>query len=298
MTSISVLDSTMSYREAGSGQSIVFLHGNPTSSYLWRNVLPALADVGHCLAPDLIGMGSSGKPEIDYTFDDHARYLDAWIDAMELETVVLVGHDWGGSLALDWAARHPDRVRGVAFMETFMRPLSWSEFPDAARNLFQAIRTPGVGERMVLEENLFIEQALPFGVMRTLDPEDMAAYREPYPSPESRRPLLQWPRMIPFDGDPPEVVARVEAYGRWLSASPTVPKMLFTFEPGPALMITPELVEWCRANVAALEVVALGSAGHHAPEDQSPAIAADLLLWLHRHGLSSTRPADVAGGER
>jgi haloalkane dehalogenase len=287
MSTIAVLDSTMFYREAGTGTPIVFLHGNPTSSYLWREILPVVADLGRCLAPDLIGMGASGKPDIDYTFDDHARYLDAWIDALGLQSAVFVGHDWGGSLAFDWATRHPDRVNGVAFMETFVRPLSWTEFPEAARELFAAIRTPGVGEQMVLQKNLFLEQALPFAVKRDLTSEELEVYRRPYPSPESRRPLLQWPRSIPFDGEPPEVVERIAACGRWLSASEDVPKLLFTFEPGPGLMMTPELQAWCESNITALQVAHLGPAGHHAPEDQSPAIAAELTRWLHGHKLVS-----------
>jgi len=138
-----VLDSTIFYREMGAGTPFVFLHGNPASSYLWRNVLPAVGDPARRLAPDLIGMGDSGKPDIDYTFDDHARYLDAWFDALELDSVVLIGHDWGGALAFDWAARHPDRVRGVAFFETIVKPMSWEEFPDDGRRLFEAIKTRG-----------------------------------------------------------------------------------------------------------------------------------------------------------
>ncbi|MFD2350624.1 haloalkane dehalogenase [Nonomuraea ferruginea] len=140
---------------------MVFLHGNPTSSYLWRHILPTVSQYGRCLAPDLVGMGESGKPDIAYTFHDHARYLDAWFDALGLDQVVLVGHDWGGALAFDWAARNPGRVRGIAFTETIIRPMSWADFPTGARPLFESMRTPGVGEAMVLDQNAFIEKALP-----------------------------------------------------------------------------------------------------------------------------------------
>lgn len=156
-----VLDSTIFYRELGAGTPMVFLHGNPTSSHLWRHILPAVGDPGRRLAPDLIGMGESGKPSIDYTFADQARYLDAWFDALDLDQVVLVGHDWGGALAFDWAARHPGRVRGLAFTETIVKPMTWEEFPEGGRPMFQAIKTEGVGEAMILDDNAFIEQALP-----------------------------------------------------------------------------------------------------------------------------------------
>src|SRR5882757_646424 len=167
MPRATVLDSTMFYRETGTGAPLVFLHGNPTSSYLWRHILPAVGDPARRLAPDLIGMGDSGKPEIAYTFDDHTRYLDAWFDALGLDNVVLVGHDWGGALAFDWAARHPGRVRGIAFTETIVKPMSWQEFPEGGRELFRSIKTPGIGEEMLLEQNAFIEM-LPGSVTKPL----------------------------------------------------------------------------------------------------------------------------------
>ena len=209
----------------------MFLHGNPTSSYLWRKVLPGVGDPGRLVAPDLIGMGASDKPAIDYRFEDHARYLDAFVDALGLDRVVLVGHDWGGALAFDWAARHPGRVLGVAFLETIVRPLTWGAFPPSARPVFESLRTPGVGEAMVLDQNVFIEQALPAGVATGLTPEDLDAYRAPYPTPESRRPLLAWPRAMPLGGEPADVVARIRVTtGGWPPAtrcpsccSPSIP---------------------------------------------------------------------------
>jgi haloalkane dehalogenase len=287
MPAVAVLDSTMAYLEAGSGTPIVFLHGNPTSSHLWRNVLPGIGGPGRLLAPDLVGMGASGKPAIDYSFADHARYLDAWFDGVDVDDAVLVGHDWGGALAFDWAARHPGRARGVAFFETIVRPMAWEEFPASARPVFEAHRTPGVGEAAVLEQNVFIERSLPAGVSTRLAEGDLDVYREPYPTPESRRPLLAWARAMPLGGEPADVVARVEAYDRWLAQSSGVPKLLLTFDPAPGIMIGPEMERWCRGNIAALEVAALGRAGHHAPEDQPAAIAAAIAAWADRHGLRS-----------
>ncbi|MEV4496994.1 haloalkane dehalogenase [Micromonospora arborensis] len=284
MPTTAVLDSTMFHRELGTGRPIVFLHGNPTSSYLWRHIMPAVGS-GRRLAPDLIGMGESGKPDVAYTFDDHARYLDAWFDALGLDEIVLVGHDWGGALAFDWAARHPGRVRGLAFMETIVKPMAWEEFPEGGRDLFRSIKTPGVGETMILEDNVFLTQMLPFTVASGLGDDDLKVYLEPYPTLESRRPLLQWPRSMPLGGEPADVVARVERYDAWLAASVDVPKLLLAFLPGPGAMMGPEMLDWCAENVAELEIEQLGLAGHHAPEDQPEAIAAAVRGWADRHGL-------------
>jgi haloalkane dehalogenase len=280
-----ILGSTMHHRESGTGVPIVFLHGNPTSSYLWRDVMPAIG-AGRLLAPDLIGMGESGKPEIDYTFADHARYLDAWFDALDLRDVVLVGHDWGGALAFDWAARHPDRVRGIAFTETIVKPMSWEEFPEGGRELFRAIKTDGVGETMILDDNAFIEQGLPGSSATVLTEDDLDVYRKPYPTPESRKPLLQWPRSMPLGGEPAEVVARIEAYDQWLATSPVAPKLLLTFGPGPGVMMHEGIIAWCAANIAALEIEHSSAiAGHHTPEDQPLLIATAVSAWADRCGL-------------
>ena len=285
MASVDVLDSTMTYLDAGTGTPFVFLHGNPTSSYLWRKVLPRVGPPARLLAPDLIGMGGSGKPDVAYRFGDHARYLDAWFDALDLTGVVLVGHDWGGALAFDWARRHPHRVRGVAFLEAIVKPMTWAEFPDGARELFRRMRTSGEGEAMVLEQNLFLRDLLPRTVASGLDDHDRAAYLRPYPTPESRRPLLAWPRAMPLDGEPADVVDRIEAYDAWLGSTPDVPKLLLTFDSHPTLLVGPALVEWCRAHVAGLEVEHCGAAAHHAPEDRPEAIASALSAWADRHGL-------------
>jgi haloalkane dehalogenase len=287
MSAIDVLDSTMFYEEAGAGSPLVFLHGNPTSSHLWRHVLPRIGEPGRLLAPDLIGMGRSGKPQVAYRFDDHARYLDAWFDGLALDSVVLVGHDWGGALAFDWAARHPGRTRGVAFMETIMRPLTWDDFPGPARPRLEALRAPGVGESKVLDENFFMEVALPATTLTELNTEDLAIYREPYSTRDNRRPLLEWPRAFPIVGEPADVAARVEAYDDWLARSDDVPKLLLTFEGSPTLMIGAELIAWCVDNIARLEIEDCGAAAHLAPEDQPEAIAAAIAKWADRHGLRS-----------
>ncbi len=274
MPTIDVLDSTIHYEREGDSP-FVYLHGNPTSSHVWRNVLPRTGG----LAPDLIGMGRSGKPDIPYRFADHARYLDAWFDALELEDVILVGYDWGGALAFDWAARHPERVRGIAFFETILKPLEWDEYPPVSQERFKAFRTAGTGERLVLEENVFITQALHATTLNPLSDADYAVYAAPYPTPESRRPLLEWSRSSPIGGEPLDVIARVEAYDAWLASERHVPKLLLTFDSSPTLLIGPELTAWCAANIANLEVKACGPAGHMAPEDQPEAIATAIADW-------------------
>lgn len=286
MPVISVLDSTISYVDLGQGVPFVFLHGNPTSSYLWRNVLPGVGDGVRCLAPDLIGMGGSGKPDIAYSFDDQARYLDAWFEAMGQEDVVLVGHDWGGALAFDWAARHPARVRGIVVMETIVRAMSWADFPESAKPRYETLRGAVTGETKVLDENFFIEFALRATVLNGLSDWDLDVYRKPYPTRESRRPLLAWPRAMPINGEPAEVIIRIEAYDRWLAESGGVPKLLLTFEGSPeTLMIGEEMIRWCEDNIASLEIENCGPARHAAPEDQPEAIAAAISRWADRHGL-------------
>ncbi|WP_280491816.1 haloalkane dehalogenase [Nocardia asiatica] len=280
-----VLDSTIYYQEMGTGVPLVFLHGNPTSSHMWRHILPAVGGPGRRLAPDLIGMGDSGKPHIAYTFDDHSRYLDAWFDALGLDDVILIGHDWGGALGFDWAARHPGRVRGIAFTETIVKPMAWQEFPEAGRELFESIKTPGTGEAMMLDQNMFIEM-LPGTVAVPLAVEDLDTYRKPYPTRESRTPLLQWARSMPLGGEPVDVVARIERYDDWLATSAEIPKLLLSFQPGPGAMMGPELNAWCAANIAGLEIAEHDLiAGHHTPEDRPEAIATAITSWLDKHNL-------------
>ncbi|HET7095736.1 MAG TPA: haloalkane dehalogenase [Thermomicrobiales bacterium] len=257
---IDILGSQMAYVEAGEGDPIVFLHGNPTSSYLWRNVIPHLVGLGRCIAPDLIGMGDSAKlPNSgpgSYTFVEHRRYLDALLDALGVrERVTFVIHDWGSALGFDWANRHRDAVKGIAYLEAIVAPRRWSEWPEDARNLFQALRSPA-GEQMILENNLFVEAILPGGIVRRLTDEEMDAYRRPFAEPgEGRRPTLTWPRQIPVEGEPPDVTAIVSDYAAWLAQSP-IPKLFINGDPGQAL--TGAARDFCRTWPAQTETTVRG----------------------------------------
>jgi haloalkane dehalogenase len=284
MPDVSVLDSYVHYEQSGAGPAFVFLHGNPGSSRLWRDVIPRVGP-GRKLAPDLIGMGQSGKPDISYQFADHARYLDAWFDALALSRVVLVGHDWGGALAFDWASRHHERVAGIAFLESIVKPMTAADLSPQARKRTETVRDPKAGEELGLDTDSLVRQAFTKGVLTPVADEDFEAYLAPYPTRESRRPLLEWARQIPIDGEPAQLVARIEAFDAWLAASTGVPKLLMTFEGSPTLLISPDLAAWCAANVAALEIAPCGQAGHHAPEDQPEAIAVAISAWADRHGL-------------
>jgi haloalkane dehalogenase len=278
---VRVLDTELACVDTGVGDPVVFLHGNPTSSYLWRNVIPHVVPVARCLAPDLVGMGESGKaPGGTYRFADHARYLDAWFDALGLaRNVTLVVHDWGGALGFDWARRHPERVRGIAYMEALVRPMTWAEWPEPARKIFQAMRSPA-GEEIVLVKNVFVERLLPGSVLRTLTPEEMERYRAPYREPgESRRPTLTWPRQIPLDGEPADVVAVAGAYAAWLAETP-VPKLFVNGDPG--FLTTGALREFCRTFPNQEEVTVTGA--HFLQEDSPDAIGRAVAAFVRRIG--------------
>jgi haloalkane dehalogenase len=260
---------------------VVFLHGNPTSSYLWRNVIPHVEKLGRCLAPDLIGMGDSGKAaDGSYRLVDHARYLDAWFAALGLDTrVTLVMHDWGSALGFHWAHRHPGRVRALVYMEAIVKPWAWEDWPEAARAIFKAFRSPA-GEEVVLQKNVFVERVLPASVIRRLTEEEMAAYRRPYrEAGESRRPTLTWPRQIPLGGEPADVVELVERYGEWLAAS-DVPKLFINADPG--MILTGPQREFCRTWPNQQEVTVTGL---HFIQEDSPAeigrAVADFLTRLN-----------------
>ena len=240
---LSVLGTTMAYVDAGAGDPIVFLHGNPTPSYLWRHIIPHLLPFGRCLAPDYVGMGNSGAaPDGRYRFADHQRYLDAWFEALGLvQNVILVVHDWGSALGFWWAQRHPERVEAIIYMESIVRPFrSWDEWPDATRAFFQAQRSPK-GEELILEKNLFIEYLLP---LRNIAPEVLEVYRRHYRIPgPSRMPMLAWTRDLPIADEPADVVEIVESYSRWLSNSP-IPKLFIDAEPAGFLIGAQR--EFCR----------------------------------------------------
>jgi haloalkane dehalogenase len=273
---LAVHDSHMTYVEVGVGDPIVFLHGNPTSSYLWRNVIPQLAGRGRCLAPDLIGMGRSGKvPSGRYRLADHVRYLDAWFEALDLRRVTLVVHDWGSALGFHWARRHPERVKALVYMEAIVRSVAWAEWPEAARKIFQALRTPA-GEEMILAKNVFVERILPASVLRGLAPEEMERYREPFREPgESRRPTLTWPREIPIDGEPADVSALVNEYAAWLARSP-LPKLFVNANPGSILVGAQR--QFCREWPNQQEVTVKGS--HFLQEDSPGEIGQAIARFL------------------
>ncbi len=279
MPELSVLGRRMAYVEVGEGDPILFLHGNPTSSYLWRNVIPHLADQGRCLAPDLIGMGASEKlPDSGpdrYRFVEHRRYLDALLEALDVrERVTLVIHDWGSALGFDWARRHADAVIGIAYMEAIVAPVTWDDWPKAAKGIFQAFRSPD-GEQLVLEQNAFVEQVLPSSILRKLEPDEMEAYRKPFAQPgEDRRPTLTWPRQIPIEGEPADVVEIVRDYGAWLSAS-EVPKLFVNADPGAILRGAPR--EFCRSWPNQTEVTVPGI--HFIQEDSGEAIGRAVADW-------------------
>ena len=277
---IRVLDAEMAYVDVGSGDPIVFQHGNPTSSYLWRNVIPHVEGLGRCIAPDLVGMGDSSKLEPSgpgrYTFVEHRRYFDALLEALGVtRNVTLVIHDWGSALGFDWARRHPDAVRGIAYMEAIVRPLSWSDWPEAARKVFQGFRSPA-GEEMVLENNVFVERVLPGSVLRGLTDAEMEVYRRPFREKgESRRPTLTWPRQIPIDGEPADVVEIVSQYADWLAESP-VPKLFVDADPG-AILVGAQR-EFCRSWPNQREVQVRGS--HFIQEDSPDEIGRAVADWL------------------
>ena len=263
---VAVLDSEMAYVDTGRGRPVVFLHGNPTSSYLWRNVIPHVQGAARCLAPDLIGMGRSGKaPAGAYRFVDHARYLDAWFDALAIRDVTLVVHDWGSALGFAWARRHPDRVAGLIYMEALVCPLTWDAWPESARKIFQLMRSPA-GEELVLQKNVFVERILPASIMRKLSDDEMDAYRAPFREPgESRRPTLTWPREIPVNGEPADVVRIIDDNASWLAKSST-PKLFINAEPG-SILVGPQR-QLCRSWPNQREVTVRGL---HFIQEDSPA---------------------------
>jgi haloalkane dehalogenase len=286
---------TMAYVDEGLGDPIVFLHGNPTSSYLWRNVVPHVASLGRCIVPDLVGMGDSGRiartgPD-SYSFVEHRRFLDGLLATLGVDRdVTFVVHDWGSALGFDWANRHRDAIAGIAYMEAIVRPVTWDEWPERARGIFQGLRSPA-GEEMVLDKNLFVEAILPASVLRALTDEEMAEYRRPFAEPgESRRPTLTWPRQIPIDGEPAEVVEIVSAYADWLATS-DVPKLLVVAEPGAILTGAP--LDFCRRWPNQDEVTVAGN--HFVQEDSPDEIGEAIADWMRRRRAGSARPT---GGSR
>ena len=281
VSKIQVLGKTIAYREMGAGDPIVLLHGNPTSSYLWRDVMPALAPLGRVIAPDLIGHGDSDKLPVSdgddrYSFATSYRYLDGLFQALGItEKVTLVIHDWGSALGFHWAQKHPDAVRGIAYMEAVVMPLpTWDDWPEKARGIFQGFRSPK-GEDLILNRNLFIEAVLPSSIMRPLTDEEMATYRAPFADAPDRQVMLNWPREIPIAGEPPHMVALVQSYADWLAQS-TIPKLFINADPGSILVGAQR--DFCRTWPNQTEVTVKGL--HFVQEDSGADIGRAVALWL------------------
>jgi len=274
---LEVEGSKLHYIEMGEGNPILFLHGNPTSSYLWRNIIPHVTPLGRCIALDLIGMGKSDKPDIEYRFFDHVKYVEGFIRAMELQDITLVLTDWGSALGFHYASRHDDNVKGMAFMEAILKPVaSWEEMDEGSRQMFQALRTPGLGWDLVVNQNIFVEQALPGSIVRPLTEAEMTHYREPFTDPASRKPIWRWPNEIPIAGEPADVVEAVEAYNRWLKTT-ELPKLLLYATQG--AVTTASEVEWCKQHLKNLTVADVGQGIHYLQEDNPHRIGSELASW-------------------
>ncbi len=274
---VEVEGSKMHYVEEGAGDPVLFLHGDPTSSYLWRNVIPHVSPLARCIAPDLIGMGKSDKPDLEYRFVDHSRYVDGFIEALGLRNITFVIHDWGSALGFHYARRNEDNVKGLAFMEAIVRPLTWDEFPAEALQMFQAFRTPEVGENMLINQNMFVEAVLPASILRKLTDVEMNRYREPYVDPPSRKPIWRWPNEIPIDGEPADVDEAARAYSEWFGKS-DAPKLLLYAQPG--ALIRGPLLEWCRNNMRNLKTVEIGAGSHFVQEDRPHGIGEAIAEWF------------------
>ncbi len=280
---LNVLDSSMAYREAGRpGDPVaLFLHGNPTSSYIWRNIMPLVAPVAHAIAPDLIGFGQSGKPDIGYRFADQVRYLDAFLAEAGIPSAFVIAHDWGSALAFHLAARRPEFIRGLAFME-FIRPMpSWENLDAAARETFQKFRTQGIGEQMILENNVFVERVLPGNIIRKLTDEEMAVYRAPFPNPKSRVPTWRFPNELPIAGEPADVYSMIEQAHAALARS-SYPKLLFVGDPG--ALVHPAFGDGFAKKLHHCQVVHLGPGRHYLQEDHPEAIGKAIAEWIRGAG--------------
>ena len=279
---VEVNGAQMAYVDEGDGPVVLFLHGNPTSSYIWRNVIPHVAADHRAIAVDLIGMGDSGKPDIDYTLQDHLAYLEGFVDAVGLEDITLVLHDWGGGLGTYYAANHSENVRAVALMEAAVPPVlpiqSWEMLqPDEVRETYRAMRDPAVGPELIIQQNIFIEQIIPSGVLRTLSEAEMDAYRAPFQTEQARAPLLAWPNEIPIEGNPARNAEAMDEVYEWLTTSEQ-PKLVLYATPG--WLFTPEVTEWIAANYSNAETRPIGAGSHFVQEDQPEAIGRHLSDWL------------------
>ena len=273
---VEIHGSKIHYIDEGSGDPILFLHGNPTSSYLWRNIIPYLVPHGRCIALDLIGMGKSDKPDLDYRFFDHSKYVEEFINKLDLSNITLVIHDWGSALGFHYAMRHENNIKGIAFMEALLRPMRWEGFPSDFKIGFKLMRTPGIGWFMISVMNMFVTQILPKATVRKLSAEEKAYYAAPYKTVQSRKPVRQWPCEIPIDGEPADVFEVISNYNQKLQES-GLPKILFSATPGG--IIDGKTVEWCKQNLKNLKVVDIGEGLHYVQEDNPHLIGEELAKW-------------------
>jgi len=281
---VDVLGSQISYLELGAGAPVVFIHGNPTSSYLWRNVMPYVANSRRAIAVDLIGMGRSSKPNIEYTFEDHYRHFSAFIDALGIGELTLVGHDWGATLAWEYARRNPQRVKRLAFMEGVLPPAfpapSFEAMGPEMEKMFRAFKDPVEGPRIVMDENMFVEQVLPGFVNRTLGEEAMRIYRAPFPSREDRKPVLAWPREVPIGGKPESTTTVLHNVSDFM-AKTDMPVLLLYAEPG--AVVPPAAVDWYVGRIANLETNFVGQGFHYIQEDHPDAVGRAIADWIRRN---------------
>lgn len=274
---IEVHGSKIHYIDEGSGEPILFLHGNPTSSYLWRNIIPYLTPLGRCIALDLIGMGKSDKPDIEYRFFDHLKYVEGFIEKMGLKNITFVVHDWGSAIGFHYAMNHESNVKGIALMEPILTQVpKWEMFPADFIKTFQAFRTPEVGWDMIVNKNMFVEQILPGAIFRKLTEEEMNHYRAPFKDASSRKPVWRWPNELPIQGEPPDVVETIVVNNQKLQRS-GLPKLLFYATPG-ALLPKP-MVEWCTQHLKNLKTVDVGRGIHFLQEDNPHLIGSELATW-------------------
>ncbi|MDX1670813.1 MAG: haloalkane dehalogenase [Balneolaceae bacterium] len=282
---VEIYGSRIHYIDVGSGDPILFLHGNPTSSYLWRNIIPHLSDQARCIAPDLIGMGLSGKPDIEYRFVDHARYLEGFIEKLGLANITLVIHDWGSALGFHYAMRNENNIKGIAFMEAILNTATWEDFPPEFTRMFKLFRTPAIGWFLISVLNLFVKQVLPKGIIRKLSDKEMEYYQAPYPRIKDRKPVWRWPNEIPIEGTPKDVARIVNEYNRKLRES-DLPKLLFHARPG--AILGPGVLEWCSNNLKNLQTVDLGKGIHYLQEDHPHAIGRELAEWYRSFTTENT----------
>lgn len=273
---VEIHGSQMHYVDEGAGDPILFLHGNPTSSYLWRNIIPYLVPYGRCIALDLIGMGKSDKPDLDYGFRDHSNYVEGFIKKLDLSNLTLVIHDWGSGLGFHYAMGHEDNIKGIAFMEAMMKPFKWEDFPSDQKMGFKLFRTPGIGWFMISVMNMFLTQLLPQMVVRKLSEEEIDYYRAPFKTIKSRKPVRQWPLEIPIDGQPSDTHEMISNYSQKLQES-ELPKLLFSASSGVAF--DDEMLEWCKQNLKNLKVVDIGEGIHFVQEDNPHLIGEELAKW-------------------